>query len=60
MELAPFLTLNKQSKVGCQGFIGPLPSAFLDKYIIKNWCKYNGSCIRFPNEYYKRDANRCL
>jgi len=36
MELAPFLFLilnwSKHDKVGgCQGFIGPLPSAFLDK-----------------------------
>jgi len=24
---------------GCQGVIGPFPSAFLDKWITKNWCK---------------------
>jgi len=26
---------------GCQGFIGPFPSAFLDKRCIKNWRKDN-------------------
>ena len=34
MELAPFLHFGKlvySKRVGCQGFIGPLPSAFLDK-----------------------------
>jgi len=30
VELAPFF--NK-IEVGCQGFIGPLPSAFLDKLL---------------------------
>jgi hypothetical protein len=29
MELAPFPDCIG---IGCQGFIGPLPSAFLDKY----------------------------
>jgi len=28
MELAPFFCITER---GCQGFIGPLPSAFLDK-----------------------------
>jgi len=27
------------SVTGCQGFIGPFPSAFLDKRCVKNWCK---------------------
>jgi hypothetical protein len=32
MELAPFPYLQLlQMRGGCQGFIGPLPSAFLDK-----------------------------
>ncbi len=31
--------------MGCQGFIGPKPSAFLNKYL-KNYCKYRS---RFPN-----------
>jgi hypothetical protein len=35
MELAPCLA-NRGT--GCQGFAGPLPSAFLDKQI-KNCCK---------------------
>jgi hypothetical protein len=26
-------------KIGCQGFCGPFPSAFLDKQKIKNWRK---------------------
>jgi len=29
MELAPYPPL----RIGCQGFIGPLPSAFLDKCV---------------------------
>jgi hypothetical protein len=29
MELAPF----SRERIGCQGFIGPLPSAFLDKCV---------------------------
>jgi len=32
MELAPFHSLRCG---GCQGFNGPLPSAFLDKYLFK-------------------------
>ena len=31
MELAPFAVVR-----GCQGFIGPYPSAFLDKHYEKN------------------------
>ena len=35
MELAPFLfrpgLVSGEKTGGCQGFIGPLPSAFLDK-----------------------------
>jgi hypothetical protein len=34
MELAPFphcVNMLTATKRGCQGFIGPLPSAFLDK-----------------------------
>jgi hypothetical protein len=31
MELAPFAVVR-----GCQGFIGPYPSAFLDKHYVKN------------------------
>ena len=32
MELAPY---NAFSATGCQGFTGPLPSAFLDKIFLK-------------------------
>jgi len=33
---------------GCQGFIGPIPSAFLDKYL-KNWRKGKGVNFKLPN-----------
>jgi hypothetical protein len=37
MELAPCTTAYiTQTVAGCQGFIGPFPSAFLDKLIKKN------------------------
>jgi hypothetical protein len=31
LELAPYSSDCMQSEAGCQGFIGPYPSAFLDK-----------------------------
>jgi hypothetical protein len=34
MELAPSPLLSAIIKGGCQGFAGPLPSAFLDKYLL--------------------------
>lgn len=42
MELAPFLSAPGMTKFvtpnevngGCQGFIGPYPSAFLDKHLL--------------------------
>ena len=37
MELAPFNVF--ETILGCQGVIGPFPSAFLDKWITKNWRK---------------------
>ncbi len=36
MELAPFFTIGER---GCQGIIGPLPSAFLDKLVIRTAAK---------------------
>jgi len=42
MELAPFVVVR-----GCQGFIGPYPSAFLDKNVVKN-C---GAKVMGRNEY---------
>lgn len=48
MELAPCTPVcETQTVAGCQGFIGPFPSAFLDKFPItigikKNWCKDKG------------------
>jgi len=42
--MTKIVTLN-EVKGGCQGFIGPYPSAFLDKHpyvIFKNWRKDNG------------------
>jgi hypothetical protein len=47
MELAPF---PDKIGVGCQGFIGPLPSAFLDKYL-KNWRKGNSVSLKLPNNF---------
>jgi hypothetical protein len=35
MELAPYCF----AATGCQGIYGPLPSTFLDKNIVKNYCK---------------------
>jgi hypothetical protein len=35
---------------GCQGFIGPIPSAFLDKYL-KNWRKGKGAVFKLPNNF---------
>lgn len=34
---------------GCQGVIGPFPSAFLDKRCLKNCCKCNDTIVEFPN-----------
>jgi len=39
-----------EQRIGCQGFIGPYPSAFLDKHpyvIFKNWRKDNRECKKF-------------
>jgi hypothetical protein len=41
MELAPYSGSISNQRAGCQGFIGPFPSAFLDKRCVKNWCKDN-------------------
>jgi hypothetical protein len=41
MELAPYSGYISNQRAGCQGFIGPFPSAFLDKRCVKNWCKDN-------------------
>jgi hypothetical protein len=38
VELAPF-NVFWEHILGCQGVIGPFPSAFLDKSITKNWRK---------------------
>jgi hypothetical protein len=57
MDLAPFLRLvMTQTVAGCQGFIGPLPSAFLDKHDGKNCRKDRGTVFRIPNlisKYFK-------
>jgi hypothetical protein len=47
VELAPFPGCYRD---GCQGFIGPLPSAFLDKRCIKNCCKDIISLCKVPNK----------
>jgi hypothetical protein len=39
-----------EQRIGCQGFIGPYPSAFLDKHpyvIFKSWRKDNRECRKF-------------
>jgi hypothetical protein len=37
------------ASAGCQGFIGPFPSAFLDKRCVKNYCKDRDGVFIFPN-----------
>ena len=41
MELAPYSSVAGATEAGCQGVIGPCPSAFLDKRCVKNWRKDN-------------------
>jgi hypothetical protein len=61
MELAPFLLVYRKmdsKEIGCQGFIGPLPSAFLDKRRdsyrdVKNWRKDSDQNFRSPNFFYE-------
>jgi hypothetical protein len=55
LELAPF---PDKIGIGCQGFIGPLPSAFLDKCPdnyrdLKNWYKGKGENFEPPNKKLK-------
>jgi hypothetical protein len=45
MDLAPCSTIRGP---GCQGFAGPLPSAFLDKQI-KNFCKDKADMLFLKN-----------
>jgi len=40
------LVTLSQAKGGCQGFIGPLPSAFLDKCPVVTGCKRAGANIQ--------------
>ena len=47
MELAPYF--QQFASAGCQGFIGPFPSAFLDKRCVKNWYKDMDGDPIFPN-----------
>jgi len=47
-------TFSSQRRDGCQGFFGPLPSAFLDKCPehyreIKNWRKDKGELAKNAN-----------
>ena len=51
MELAPFALR------GCQGFIGPYPSAFLDKNYIKNWCAKVKEQLTLPKIIVQRSLN---
>jgi hypothetical protein len=41
---------DTQTTAGCQGFIGPLPSAFLDKRCLKNWSKDIITRPKLPNK----------
>lgn len=49
-ELAPSLQLRHCK--GCQGFIGPYPSAFLDKYIKELECKDIRGVVNLPKNIF--------
>lgn len=49
-ELAP--SLQQRRCKGCQGFIGPYPSAFLDKYIKELECKDIRRGMKLPKFFY--------
>jgi hypothetical protein len=46
MELAPCTPFVLQTAAGCQGFIGPYPSAFLDKFPIAIGIKRTAAKIK--------------